>query len=250
MKRLLGYLSVGLIAYAIFLIIQFPAAAMLDLMAGRVPGFTARDAQGSALGGSAQDIHLGNTRFESLSWRLHVLGLFLGRLEYHFSLREPELQLQGRVATALDRHLYFEELKGNLPLSKISALLGYPSLPVNGQLELQAADFGLNPAGRLSSVSGMIRLLGAHTALGKPLELGDFSADFITRGSDVVGNIRDEGGPVELKGTLTLTPQRSYRFTGQAALRADDNRELRQALSILGRPGGDGKWKINLAGMM
>jgi hypothetical protein len=250
MKRWIGYGLLGLFAYLVFMLIQFPATALFDWISQRAPEFSVQNMHGSVRQGSARGVRLRGVQFESLSWQLHFLPLLLGRLEYQFNLTEPGSRLQGKIATSFDRHLSLGDVKGSLPLTKLSALTERHSLPLDGQVELDIAELQLNAAGLLRSVSGTIRLLSAHTTLTKPLELGNFNIELSTQDQDIIGNVKDNGGPLEFAGNLTLTQDGSYRFSGQAAVRDENNRELRQALSLLGRPSGDGKWKINLAGTL
>jgi hypothetical protein len=250
MKRWIGYGLLGLFAYLVFMLIQFPATVLFDWITQRVPELSVRDMHGSARQGSARGVRLRGVQFESLSWQLQFFPLLLGRLEYQFNLAEPGSRLQGKIATSFDRQLSLGDVKGSLPLTKLSALTERPSLPLDGQVELDIAGLQLNTLGRLRSVFGTIRLLSARTTLAKPLELGNFNVELSTQDQDILGNIKDSGGPLEFTGNLTLTQDGSYRFSGQAAVRDENNRELRQALSLLGRPGGNGKWKINLAGTL
>jgi len=250
MKRVLGYSLLGLLAYGVFMLIEIPATVMTDLIAQHVPEFTVQDTRGSALRGSALGIRLRTAQFESLSWQLRFLPLLLGRLKYQFKLTEPEGQLQGTIATGFDRRYHLDNLKGSLPLAKLAILIGRPILPLSGQVKLDVADLQFNVAGHLRGASGTIHLLSTRTTLGKPLALGDFSVELSSQEQDIVGSVKDNGGPLEFTGNLTLAQDGSYRFKGQASVRNENDRDLRQALSILGRPGGDGKWKINFSGIL
>lgn len=250
MKRWLGYGLLGLLAYAVFTLIQLPAAALIDFIAQRVSGFSVQNLRGLALQGSAQGVRVRGVPFESLAWQLRFMPLVLGRLAYRFSLIGLESRLEGVIATGLNRQLYVDELSGSLPFPSLMALLGRPVMPLAGQVELAATRLQVAPEGRLAAASGTARLLRARTTVGQPLEFGDFSAEWSTKDQDIVGSIKDDGGPLEFNGILTLTPNGGYRFSGHAAVREQSNRELQQAIGLLGRPGGDGKWKFNFNGTL
>lgn len=249
MKRWLGYGLLGLLAYGFFMMQQLPAALLVEQLAQRVPGLSIEQAQGSALRGSASGLRRYGAQLETVAWRLRPLALLAGRLEYRFSLHEAELSLTGVIGIGWDRQLTISTLEGHLPLPKAIALAGRPPPPVNGKVELEAVELSLNRDGRPQTAQGRIRLLNTHTSFGRTFVLGDFSAELKTDNPNISAAIEDNGGPLEFTGTLTLTPDGHYRFSGQAAVR-DDNRELRQALGLLGRPGGDGTWKIDLSGIL
>jgi hypothetical protein len=83
------------------------------------------------------------------------------------------------------------------------------------------------------------------------LNLGAFTVQLTPASPEgIQGAVQDQGGPLALEGTLNLLPDGHYRFAGRAAVRDDDNPALRQAMNLLGPPGGDGRWVLNLAGVL
>lgn len=250
MRRVAGYCLLGLLAYVVFMFFSFPATILLDRVAQRIPGFSVQTVEGSALYGSAQGVRLGAAQFESLSWRLRFAPFLLARLGYQLSLNGPEIDLDGKIAMNIGRQLYVDDLRGEMVLTALAALFDRPHLPLAGRLQLDGLEAELDPTGRPRSASGTIRLLDTRSTLGTPQNLGNFRLNLNSKDEDIVGNIGDEGGPLELTGNLTLAPNGDYRFNGVVALRDENNRELRQTLNLMGRPGGDGKWRISFNGRL
>jgi general secretion pathway protein N len=250
MKRIVGYVLLGLVAYAVFMVLEAPAAAVFDRVSRQMPGVSARQVTGSALWGTAEGVTFGTAGLESVAWRPSLWPLLAGRLGVHIAVTDRELELAGLAAMGLDRQMAISDLSGRLPLPKAVALLGRPPPPLLGELDLNgvAAHFDLNR--RLQAAFGTITLRGTRTSFGRPLELGDYTADLNTTDQGIVAVIRDGGGPLEVTGTLTLTPEGRYRFNGQVAVRDAGNRELRQVLGMLGQPGRDGKWTLDLSGVL
>jgi general secretion pathway protein N len=249
MRRLLAYVLLGLLAYTVFLVLLCPAGLLIEQLAQRLPGFSAQSVQGSAVQGTAQSVQLSATaRLEAIAWRLRVLPLLLGRIEYDLQLTAPELNLRGIAGLGLDRQFRIAALNGQLPLPRAIALAGRPPPPLNGMLELENVGLSLNRDYRPTEAGGLIRLHNLSTSFGTPLSLGNFEIQLQIQASALIASIQDQGGPLQLNGNLTLDPDGRYRFTAQAAPRDQDNRELYQALSLLGRPGGNGKWTFDFAG--
>lgn len=249
MKRWLAYILLGLLAYAIFLVLLCPAGLLIDQVSKRLPGFSAQSVQGGAVQGTAQNVRLSATvRLETLAWRLRLFPLLLGRLEYDLQLTAPELNIYGIASLGLGQKLRLAALNGQLPLPRAIALAGRPPPPLNGMLELDNVALRLNRDYRPAEASGLIHLRDLGTSFGNPLSLGNFDIQLQTQASALVASVQDQGGPLQLNGSLTLDPDGRYRFTAQAAPRDQNNRELYQALSLLGRPEGDGKWMFDFAG--
>jgi len=252
LKAWLGYALVGLVAYIVFLALGFRAVTLVELLAPRLRGFEAEQVQGMAVYGSAQGVRLHGGRVESMSWYADPLTLLQGRAGLHFALAETDLDVVGTLSTDLNKHLYLTGLQGHLPLSKAMALAGRQPLPVSGRIEVDLAEIRLTITGLPQSATGTARLLDAITTVGRPLPLGDFSAELRPRDDapGIVGTISDMGGPLTLTGQVTLEPSGRYVFSGQAGVRDPNNRPLKQALSLLGRPGRDGQWRIDYAGQL
>ena len=75
-----------------------------------------------------------------------------------------------------------------------------------------------------------------------------FSADGLGPDDLLTGALKDAGGALEIAGTVTITPPRSYEVTGTARPRPEAPPELRSALQMLGPATADGSHALSLAG--
>jgi general secretion pathway protein N len=108
----------------------------------------------------------------------------------------------------------------------------------------------LDPTGVPNTAWGTLQLSETRTSIGRAFALGDFYATFTTADKIIRGEIKDTGGPLDLTGTLTHDPDGRYGFSGELGVRDESNAELRQILGILGQPGTDGKWPLELTGSL
>ena len=249
MRSYLRYALLGLGAYIVFMCAQAPAATLATLLRHYLP-FQYQQIAGSLLRGQARNVALRGAEIESLTWRWTPLALLKGRVEYHITLAESQLRLEGLFGIGLDRELRILDVNGFVSLRQAISLALQAQLPLNGKVEVDLDEIRVGSDGLPRAVYGNVQLLNARTTLGRTFELGDFRTELTTDEQSIVGTIRDIGGPLILNGTLTLTPDGRYRFTAQTALRDVNNRELREALDLLGRPSQDGKWKIDIKGVL
>lgn len=251
MKRWPIYALVGLLGYGVFMLAYFPAANLLALAGDQVPGgLRAAQTEGTLLAGSAKNLRLGHGTIQSLTWRWRPLALFTGRWEYALAVREPGLDLSAMVSLDSARAIRITGLQGQAALERVAALASPYPLLLDGDLTLQMEELCLDPTGIPNAARGTIQLSDTRTSIGRAFALGDFYATFTTADKIIRGEIKDTGGPLDLTGTLTHDPDGRYGFSGELGVRDESNAELRQILGILGQPGTDGKWPLELTGSL
>jgi hypothetical protein len=251
MKPVLSYGLLGLLAFLLSLALLAPATLVLDLLGERLPGFSARVAEGTATDGSVQGLRWRGAHFERLSWDWRPLALLVGWLEFKLDADDPEAKLTGSAAVGWDGRWRFRDLAGRLPIAQLGALAGQSGLPLQGVVEFSLRDLNLNSVGRPQSAHGAVRLLNLRATLGQPVNLGDFMVQLTEADREgIQGSIRDNDGPLALEGTFNLLPDGRYRFSGHAAVRDPGNRALLQGMNLLGSPDGEGRWALSLSGVL
>jgi hypothetical protein len=251
MKRILGYGLLGALTFVLSLLWLAPATLVTDRIVERLPGFSVQTVEGRATEGSARGVQWRGVRLDRLHWNWWAPALWTGWLEFRLDADDPEIKLSGKVAVNPDRRLRVRDASGRLPLAQASALAGQSGLPLQGVVEFNLRELSLTAAGRPQTADGVIHLLDTRITLGQPLNLGAFTVQLTPASPEgIQGAVQDQGGPLALEGTLNLLPDGHYRFAGRAAVRDDDNPALRQAMNLLGPPGGDGRWVLNLAGVL
>src|SRR6187401_756635 len=95
MKKIWPLAVLGIVSYLVFAIATLPAQLLISRLA---PAVMAAGVQGSVWKGQAQVVQTGATQLGSLSWNLHVLPLFTGRLVADVKITRTDGFAQGRVA--------------------------------------------------------------------------------------------------------------------------------------------------------
>ncbi|MBK8182224.1 MAG: type II secretion system protein N [Candidatus Competibacteraceae bacterium] len=251
MKRIRNYTLLGLVAFLFFLLTLAPATLVSEQISARLPGFSMQGVEGSAIQGTILGARWHGIRLERLTWRWRPLTLLMGQLGFSLKIDDPEIKLTGEATTGFNRQISFQNLVGGLPLNRLSSLSGAASTPLEGVAEFNLRDLILNPAGWPLVAEGTVRLLNLRVTLGRPLIFGDYAAQINSTGAEgIQAKIKDNNAALMFDGALNLTPDGRYRLGGHAAIRDPGNQALRQALTLLGPPGGDGRWPVNFSGTL
>jgi general secretion pathway protein N len=233
-----------------FLLIQLPAASLIDRLESRLPGLSVQQIDGTVFAGEARQLQLGRRTLEALRWRWRPLGLVTGKLEFYLTLSGPDVEVEAVFSIGWQRQLRLYDVSGHLPLPKAISLAGRAPPPLNGELQLAIDELLLNRHGKPQAAWGTVQLRDAHTAFGRTLELGDVALHLSTQDQVIRGDFKDAGGPLELIGFLTLDHSDTFHLNSQIGLREQGPSDLRQALNLLGRPDNDGRWRLQRSGKL
>lgn len=245
------YLLIGLLAYVIFLLVQFPADrayAMWKAGPGAQQKVVLGGLSGTVWRGSARQAQIDGQRLQGLEWRLKPWTVLFGRLSLDYEVRLDDGFARGSLAADSQGAMTFEALEAKLPLAQLS-FRALAALRPSGVVNLNLHDVDWNGQALLSA-EGRVVWSGAGVNLFQPLQFGDLALTLETRNDAVVGQLSDAGGPLQADGLLTLKPDGSYQFSGSFAARDGAQSPLGRALKSLGRPGADGRIQVSQSGTL
>lgn len=228
MKR---YIVIGLIVFLSVLIFTFPARVAYNWFAP--PDVRLTGLSGSVWNGSAVEGLAAGAYIQDISWRLKPASLLAGKLAFATASRPASGSLAVDVAISLDRSLAFSNLTGRLPLDLI-----HPALQQNrisGDVTLNLASLAVRNDVPVE-VDGIVTIANLFVPILSSAGLGDFKADIRTENGNVIATLDDLSGVLDLAGTLTLKPDRSYLLLGEVAARPDAPPSITQQLQFLGSP--------------
>lgn len=253
------YLVLGVLVYLTVLVLNFPAERAYaywknsDLsQKNNGHQFSLVGISGSVWSGKASLGIIEGQALEEVEWSLRPWSLLLGQFGLSWSFRLPEStgnQGYGRGFTsmAMDGSMNFSELEMDLPLIEAAKLAGMAALRPVGSISVNLQDVEWDGE-NLASAEGRVVWRGAGISMIKPISLGDLAMDLVTENDKIQGIISDSGGPLAIDGVLTLNTDGTYQVNGSLAARNDA--ELQNALRSIGRPGPDGKVKVNYSGSL
>lgn len=241
-------MAAGLGAFVLSLLAMFPARVAVKLLG--VPATAVTGLTGTAWNGTVQRVTLEGVALGPVRWQLRPSRLLMGQLAAEVNATLPDGFLNTTAALSLGGGLSAIDLEGAVPLAWLAPALGDAGSQLTARFDRLAIR-----GGRIEAAIGNLQVAGVVLPIpttGPKLGPGTyqitFDAENLGPADPLTGVLTDAGGPLEITGTVTLTPPRSYEVTGTAKPRPDAPPELRNALRMLGPATPDGGHALSLAG--
>jgi hypothetical protein len=247
MRAWLGYIALGAFAYVGFLVAGLPAQYVHGLVAPHLGPVHLSGISGTVWSGGARSLQAQDLQLEALTWRLQPTALLRARLEVALSFQTAAGPGELRIGRRLPDTDYVREANFNLPAAQLAALAQLGPVGLDGVLRVRLQEITLHQTTPVAA-SGAIQWQDAAAGVGQWVTLGDFALRFLESTDAIVAELRDEGGVLDLRGELRLTPDRRYAVNGTVAPRADASDEVVQAVRMIGTPQGDGRFAVSLSG--
>lgn len=247
MKRLWPLAALGIAAYILVALFTLPASMLVSRLAPY--GIAAAGVDGTVWNGRAQVVQAGATNLGSASWNLHVLPLFLARLQADVKLTRVDGFAQAAITATPSGRVSLKQLTASLPLSALPA--GATPGGWAGTVNLKLAELTVEQ-GWPVRIEGTIETMDLTGPARKPANMGSYQVTFpaAENGQELAGALTDLGGPLEIAGSLRLKPDRSYLIEGLVATRPDAPKTIVDSLQYLGAPDAQGRRPFSIAGTM
>lgn len=246
-KKLVG-LALG--CFFAFLVWQLPARLVFILLPSTVAqGF---GVEGSVWNGRARIINAGGQQLRNTEWDVALSRLFLGQLAMDFKTRWGGGFAEGFASISLLGTLRFIDTRASVDAAILSPLLNVPQLGGQISLDIQELELIDNWPHRLTGNLEIRNLASPLMGSGAADLIGNvevvFDSGTETDSDTLTGRIRDTGGPIELEGTLLLTPPSNYDLDTRVKARPDAAKSVQDNLQFLGSPEPDGSHIFKFAG--
>lgn len=241
MRRRLGLIAAAAAAFLLILIVRFPAR----WAEGALPrGLACEQVTGTLWSGTCAGLIAFRTRLGDLTWTLHPLRLFIGRLDVDVALTGGEGAARARLVLTPRGAAAARGVHASFPLDR--KLM--PDLPpgTGGTTEVSLDSLHWNGV-RVTEIRGEIDVRDLTAQGGEPL--GSYRLVFPGgTGDEPVGEASDLGGPFALQATVHLTREPGYAIDGLIAARPSALPDLAAQLRYLGPPDSEGRRPFSLSG--
>ncbi|MDH4274579.1 MAG: type II secretion system protein N [Gammaproteobacteria bacterium] len=250
-KQWRRYALLGGIAFAVFLMIDIPAALVYSLTkswwTNPAKPIKAFNIDGTVWSGQAGPLELPNQTIQNVSWKLHPWSILLGRMETDISLSNNQSRAKALVGKTFTGQLYVNQAEARVPANELLTALKLPAFPVSGEFRANIKKLAIANQ-TLERAEGTLTWFGAGVQFPQRLSFGDVSARFETTDDGIKAIIADGGGVLELNGQLIIKANGQYQFNGVMAARDGIDSPLANSLKFLGQPTPEGKVNVVYSG--
>ena len=127
----------------------------------------------------------------------------------------------------------------------VEQAVGVPGIRGNASLQLDRLEL-VN--GRAVSADGSIDVDNLVVPMLSRGSLGGYRAEFYTQNNGILASVEDADGVVDLAGTLSLRPDKTYEFLGYVAPTSRTSDSLRQRVGFLPKTDQPNQYEMRLEG--
>jgi len=245
MKNRKRLILAGIATFIIGLIITFPARVAYQWFAPgelKLSGINGSIWRGNAAQGTAGGVYLAD-----INWSFRPLGLLSGKLEYASTSKLASGFFDANVAIGIGGSLTLSDVAGALTLDTLAGVL--PLSGIEGDVSMQFEEL-IVENGVPVEATGTLNIANLVSRYLSPIRLGDYKAEFQTQDDGILGSVESIRGVLELAGTIKLSRDRTYKFTGKVAATSAAPINIAQQLQLLGSPDAQGMRDFRIEGQL
>ncbi len=242
-QRRKGLAIIGALTLVVALIVTFPARVVYRLVSS--PYLAMNGVSGTIWSGTAREFSTNGVYLRKLEWQMAPWQLFAGKAVYSVSGSPASGFFTGEVSVALDGSLTLTNLEASMPLQMFERAVGVPGLRGTASLQLERLRL-VN--GRAVSADGIIDVDNLVVPMLDRGSLGAYRAEFYTQNNGILASIEDTDGVVDLAGTLSLNPDKTYEFLGFVTPNSSTSESLQQRLRYLRKTDQPNQYEMRVEG--
>jgi general secretion pathway protein N len=248
MRRGLGYTLLGAVAYLVFLAAGTPASQAHALLAPHLGALSTDVLQGTVWSGGARDVQFHGLRLNAVAWEVHPWALALGRVQLDVRFHTAGGKGSARLSGRRDGRIRAEGVDIELPLAEITSLLASLPLRVEGIVRIAASEIEI--AEGIETLQGVVTVENALLHTDRALALGGFAAELRSTGQEILAELRDTGGVLQLRGSARIDAAGRYELDALVRPREGADPQIVQGLQFLGSARPDGGVNLRYAGQL
>jgi len=247
-----SWLALGVGAYLAFALSTFPAATAVRWFVP--PPVALNGVQGTVWSGSAASGTIGGLPVQDVRWHVRAWTLLTGRVGANVEGRLADGFVNTGITASTSR-VQFDDFRGGTSLATLALLL--PVRGMRGQASVALSSLELEN-GWPARILGELKLAALEmvpfgsSGNSSLVPLGDYTVTFgDAPARNIAARFVDNGGPLEVAGTLVVSPAREYTFDALIKPRNGAPQQLIDGLKVMtADPDSNGRRRLTLTGSL
>ena len=203
MRRGILITILAVVAFVVIVVARLPASWVIPSSPG---AFSCTSLDGSIWNGTCTGLVAQGTPVGDLTWDLHVLRLFTGKLSANIVLNRPTGTVSGDFAVGFDKNLSLSNVQASLPLDRdLAALLPPNFRSMQGSVQANIDEAHISKNNIVTDVKGTVEVHDLVTHDPEPTAWGSYRLNFPGDTTPPAGELKDlGGGPLGVDGHVVL----------------------------------------------
>ncbi|MDH5610908.1 MAG: type II secretion system protein N [Gammaproteobacteria bacterium] len=239
------YLIIGILALTLFLVINIPAALVINKFKNQIPQINIQNVSGTLWQGSAQQVTVQSRYvFKNVSWSICIAHLLIAEACVELDTMYNKNPLSGQISIGLNKIVQSKNITTTMSAQALSQMVTLPMGEVAGDVSINLATLDWQQ-GSIPSVSGIINWDKASITIAETAQLGDITITLSeSEDNPINAQISNQNGQLAIVGSAALKTTGNYSLDLTLTPNNKATSNLKNSLSLFAKPQGSGSFII------
>lgn len=242
------YLITAILALALFLIINIPAASVVSALKTQLPQINMQNVSGTLWQGSAQQVTVPGHVFRNVNWSVCAAHLLIARACIEFDALYNNSPLSGQLSVGMSQTLHGKDIRAEMNARTLGQLAALPMGEIAGDVALELASLSWQPGG-VPALNGIIKWSNASVTIAEMARLGDITITLAESDENPINaSVSNQNGQLAIAGQASLGANTDYQVDLNLSLQNGASNNLKSSLSLFAKPQPNGQYLLKNSG--
>lgn len=243
------YLITGILALTLFLIINIPAALVINALKDKIPQIKIQNVSGTLWQGSAQQVTVQSKHvFKNVDWSICLSHLLIGEACVEFDAIYNKNPLSGQLNVDLNKNIQAKNIKTTMSAQALGQMITLPIGEIAGDISVDLSELNWRQ-GDIPSANGVIKWNRASITIAETAQLGDVTISLTeSEENPINAQISNQGGQLSIGGLASVSTETDYSLDLSFTPNKKASKNLKDSLSLFARPQANGSFVLKNSG--
>ena len=243
------YLITGILALTLFLIINIPAALVINALKDKIPEIKIQNVSGTLWQGSAQQVTVQSKHvFKNVDWSICLSYLLIAEACVEFDAIYNKNPLSGQLNVDLNKNIQAKNIKTTMSAQALGQMITLPMGEIAGDISVDLSELNWRQ-GDIPSANGVIKWNRASITIAETAQLGDVTISLTeSEENPINAQISNQGGQLSIGGLASVSTETDYSLDLNFTPNKKASKNLKDSLSLFARPQANGSFVLKNSG--